>query len=48
MTLMTESLGKPETAAGRKTSPGKAARAVLDVMTAAMVVLSRLALNGSD
>jgi hypothetical protein len=48
VTLMTESLGRPETAAGRKTLPGMAARAVLDVMTAAMVVFSRLALNGSD
>ncbi len=45
---MTESLGRPETAAGRKTLPGMAARPVLDVMTAAMVVFSRLALNGSD
>ena len=48
MTLITESLGRPETAAGRKTFPGMAARAVLDVMTATMVVFSRLALNGSD
>src|SRR5580693_4710788 len=45
---MTESLGRPETAAGRKTLPGMAARAVLDVITAAMVVFSRLALNESD
>jgi hypothetical protein len=44
---MTESLGRPETAAGRNTLPGMAARAVFDVMTAAMVVFSRLALNGS-
>ncbi|HZR50975.1 MAG TPA: NUDIX hydrolase [Streptosporangiaceae bacterium] len=43
----TESLGRPEAIAGRNTLPGIAARAVLDVMTAAMVVLSRLALNGS-
>ena len=41
VTLMTESFGKPETAAGRKTLPGMAARAVLDVITAAMVVFSR-------
>jgi hypothetical protein len=34
--LMAESLGKPEAAAGKKTLPGMAARAVLDVMTAAM------------
>ena len=45
---MAESLGRPLTAAGRKTLPGMVARAVLDVMTAAMVVFSRLALNGSD
>jgi hypothetical protein len=37
VTLMTESFGRPETAAGRKMLPGMAARAVLDVMTAAMV-----------
>ena len=48
MTLTTESLGKPETAEGRKTLPGTAARAVFEVMTAAMMVLSWLVLNGSD
>src|SRR2546423_3619243 len=44
--LTTESLGRPEAAAGRNTLPGITARAVLDVMTAAMVVFSRLALKG--
>jgi hypothetical protein len=48
VTLMAESLGKPEAAAGKKTLPGMAARAVLDVMRTAMVVFSRLALNGPD
>src|ERR1035438_7059501 len=48
VTLTTESLGRPEMAAGRKTLPGMVARAVLEVMTAAMVVFSRLALKGSD
>jgi hypothetical protein len=48
VTLTTESFGSPEMAAGRKTLPGMAARAVLEVMTAAVVVLSRLALKGSD
>jgi hypothetical protein len=38
--LTTESLGRPETAAGRKTLPGMAAREVLDVITAVMVVFS--------
>src|SRR5580704_14975187 len=47
VTLTTESLGRPEAAAGRNTLPGIAARAVLEVMTAAMVVFSRLVLNGS-
>ena len=41
VTLTTESLGSPETAAGTKTLPGMAASAVFDVMTAAMVVLSQ-------
>ena len=48
VTLTTESLGRPEMAAGRNTLPGMVARAVLEVMTAAMVVFSRLALKGSD
>src|SRR6202035_1460999 len=48
VTLTTESLGRPETAAGTKTLPGMAARAVFDVITAAMVVFSRLALKGPD
>src|ERR1700685_974720 len=48
VTLTTESLGRPEMAAGRNTLPGMAAKAVLEVMTAAMVVFSRLALKGSD
>src|ERR1022692_2438844 len=48
VTLTTESLGRPEMAAGRKTLPGMVARAVLEVMTAAMVVFSRLALKGPD
>src|SRR5262249_43776100 len=48
VTLTTESLGRPDVAAGRKTLPGMAARPVLEVMTAASVVLSRLALYGSD
>jgi len=47
VTLTTESLGRPEEAAGRKTLPGMAARPVLEVITAASVVFSRLALNGS-
>src|SRR5690348_11063164 len=47
MALTTESLGRPEAAAGRNTLPGMAARPVLDVITAASVVFSRLALNGS-
>jgi hypothetical protein len=38
-------LGRPEATAGRNTLPGIAARAVFEVMTAAMVVLRRLALN---
>ena len=46
MTLTTESLGRPTTAAGTKTLPGMAARAVFDVMTAAMMVFSRLVLKG--
>src|ERR1700730_223787 len=48
VTLTTESLGRPETAAGTKTLPGMAASAVFEVMTAAMVVFSRLALKGAD
>src|SRR5450755_4154405 len=48
VTLTTESLGSPEDAAGRKTLPGMAARPVPEVMTAAMVVFRRLALNGPD
>jgi hypothetical protein len=47
VTLTTESLGRPEEVAGRKTLPGIAARPVLEVITAASVVFSRLALNGS-
>jgi hypothetical protein len=48
VTLTTESVGRPETAAGRKTLPGMAAKVVLDVMTAAMTVFSRLVLKGLD
>jgi hypothetical protein len=44
VTLTTESLGSPLAIAGTKTLPGIAARPVLDVMTAASVVLSLLAL----
>jgi Family of unknown function (DUF6461) len=44
VTLTTESFGRPLAVAGRKTLPGMAARPVFDVMTAASVVLSRLAL----
>jgi hypothetical protein len=47
VTLTTESLGRPDEVAGRKTLPGMAASPVLEVMTAARVVLSLLALNGS-
>jgi hypothetical protein len=48
VTVTTESLGRPETAAGRKTLPGIAARAVLEEMTAAMMAFSLLVLKGSD
>jgi hypothetical protein len=44
VTLITESRGSPDTAAGRNTLPGSAASAVLEVITAATVVASRLAL----
>lgn len=44
---MTESLGRPEEEAGTNTLPGMAARPVFEVMTAASVVFSRLALKGS-
>src|SRR6266699_4259930 len=47
VTLTTESLGRPDEVAGTKTFPGMAARLVLEVITAANVVLSRLALYGS-
>src|SRR5215471_17316726 len=47
VTLTTESLGRPDEVAGTKTLPGMAARAVLEVMMAAIVVFSRLTLNGS-
>jgi hypothetical protein len=40
-------LGSPDVVAGRKTLPGMAARPVLDVITAASVLFSRLALTGS-
>lgn len=48
VTLTTESRGRPDAAAGKNTFPGIAARAVLDVITAATTVTSRLTLNGSD
>src|ERR1035438_5150448 len=48
VTLTTESRGSPDAAAGRKTLPGIAARPVLEVITAATVVLRRLTLKGSD
>jgi hypothetical protein len=44
VTLTTVSRGRPDAAAGRKTLPGMAARLVFVVITAATVVLSRLAL----
>jgi hypothetical protein len=44
VTLTTESLGSPLAIAGTKMFPGIAARPVLDVRTAASVVLSLLAL----
>jgi hypothetical protein len=47
VTLTTESLGSPLAIAGTKTFPGMAAKLVLDVITAASVVLSLLALYGS-
>src|ERR1035437_3666550 len=48
VTLTTESCGSPDAAAGSKTLPGIAARPVLEVITAATVVLRRLTLKGSD
>jgi hypothetical protein len=48
VTLTTESRGSPDAAAGSKTLPGIAARPVLEVITAATVVLRRLTLKGSD
>jgi hypothetical protein len=44
VTLTTESLGSPLALAGTKMFPGIVARLVLDVMMAASVVLSLLAL----
>ena len=44
VTLTTESRGRPVTSAGRKTLPGIAASAVLEVITAESTVASRLAL----
>jgi hypothetical protein len=44
----TESSGRPETAAGRKTLPGMAAEAVCDVMIAATLVFRRLTLTTSE
>lgn len=44
VTLTTESLGSPLAMAGTKMFPGIVARLVLDVMMAASVVLSLLAL----
>ena len=48
VTWTTESRGSPDAAAGSKTLPGIAARPVLEVITAATVVLRRLTLKGSD
>src|ERR1700726_2763565 len=48
VTLTTESRDRPDAAAGRNTLPGMAARPVLEVITAATVVLRRLTLKGSD
>ncbi len=44
VTFTTESRGKPVAPAGRNTLPGRAAKAVFDVMTAARTVASRLPL----
>jgi len=46
--LTTESFGRPVAAAGIKTLPGIVASLVFEVITAATVVLSRLALKGLD
>ena len=48
VTLTTESRGNPVAVAGRNTLPGIAAKPVLDVITTATTVASRLALYGSD
>ena len=42
VTLTTESLDRPETAAGTKTLPGMTASAVFDVMTAGRWLLADL------
>lgn len=48
VTSATESRGRPVAAAGTKTLPGVVASRVFEVITAATVVLSRLALKGLD
>jgi len=48
VTLTTESRGSPVATAGRNTLPGIAAKAVFEVITAAITVARRLALYGSD
>jgi hypothetical protein len=46
--LTTESRGRPVAAAGMKTLPGIVASLVFEVITAATMVLSRLALKSLD